>query len=96
MIAKVIKLTAAKYSQDKGKPTRTVCMILTFMFYSNFNSSEEKEKFNAIMKKTFDFEVITAVEEVFTTMLKHQIEAEKLHVNQRQLQNVYSFFLNKT
>lgn len=88
MVLKVIKLAAVKYAQDKGKPARTICMILTFLLYSNFDSTDEKERFNDILKKTFDFEVITAIEEVFSTVLKEQIEAEKLHVNQKQLQNV--------
>jgi hypothetical protein len=88
IIRNIIKLATIKYQMDKGRPIRTLVVILGFVFMPNFNSQQEKSTFNELLKEIFDFELSSIIEQHFTGLLKEQLEIDKLHVNQKQLQNV--------
>jgi hypothetical protein len=92
LIIKAIKLIAKKYEADKGRPERTICMIFTFIFYPCLKNEEEKKIFNNLLNQTFNYEIITVIEELLSNAIKDQLEAKKLYVDPKQLQNVSKVF----
>ena len=88
LIIKAVKLIAKKYEMDKGRPERTICMIFTFMFYSSLINEEEKNVFNSLLNKTFNYEVITVIEDLLSNAIKDQISTKKLVADAKQIQNV--------
>lgn len=88
IIRNIIRLTTIKYQMDKGRPIRTLVVILGFVFMPNFITQQEKSQFNELLKEIFEFELSSIIEQYFTGLLKEQLEIDKLCVNQKQLQNV--------
>jgi len=69
-----------------------MAMILSFIFSPGFRNEEEKYLFNILLKKIFEFEPNSMMEEILSNMLKEKINQLGLKVNQAQLQRV-SYFM---
>ena len=90
LMKKIIEMTTVKFIQDKGRQERTMAMILSFMFGSCLKNDEEKSLFNQLLKKIFEFEPNSLMEELISNLLKEKINQLGLKSNQNQLQRVYN------
>ena len=90
---KIIEMTTVKFIQDKGRQERTMAMILSFIFGSCLKNDEEKSLFNQLLKKIFEFEPNSLMEELISNLLKEKINQLGLKSNQNQLQRVLNTYL---
>lgn len=94
LMKKIIEMTTVKFIQDKGRQERTMAMILSFIFGSCLKNDEEKSLFNQLLKKIFEFEPNSLMEELISNLLKEKINQLGLKSNQNQLQRVLNTYLD--
>ena len=92
LIKKVINLTAIKYSKDKGKQERALCLILSCLFAPGLKNETEKKLFKTILKQKFDYDLTNFIEETISNLIKNQILEDRLTINKEQLQKVFFSF----
>ena len=66
-------MTSIKYIQDKGRQERLLAMMLSFIFSPSFQSDDEKTLFNALLKKIFEFEPNSLMEELLSNIIKEKL-----------------------
>jgi hypothetical protein len=89
LIKKVVNLTSIKYSKDKGKQERALCLILSCLFAPGLKNDNEKKLFKAILKQKFDYDLTNFIEETISTLIKNQLTEDRLAMNKEQIQKVY-------
>ena len=94
LINKIIQMSAMKFIQDKGRQERLMAMMLSFIFAPNFLSEDEKTLFNALLKKIFEFEPNSLMEELLSNIIKEKLSQMNHKVNQSQLDKVKKIKLN--
>lgn len=65
-----------------------MCLILACLFSPSFKNDGDKSAFNSLLKKIFDFEPTSFIEELLTNILKEQINYDNLKTNSKQIQKV--------
>jgi hypothetical protein len=91
LVLKIVKLIGLKCLNDKGRPDRTICMVLTFLLYPSIKDPEDRTFFNQLLKMVFSYEATNAIEELLSNALKEHLETEKMCVDSKQLQNARIF-----
>jgi hypothetical protein len=91
LIKKIINLTSIKYSKDKGKQERALCLILSCFFAPALKNEFEKKLFKAVLKQKFEYDLTNFIEETISNLIKNQILEDRLTINKEQLQKVYFF-----
>lgn len=92
LIKKIVKMTSIKYRQDKGRQERAMCLILASIFGPNLTNQNEKLLFNSLLKRIFDFEATSFIEEMLTGLIKDQMAEDGLKNNNKQIQKVFFLF----
>ncbi len=85
-------MAALKFIQDKGRQERLMAMMLSFIFAPSFQNEDEKNLFNVLLKKIFEFEPNSLMEELLTNIIKEKLTQMHLKVNQNQLERVWLHF----
>ncbi|RNA43273.1 dynein heavy chain domain-containing 1-like [Brachionus plicatilis] len=85
-ISKIIKLSAIKYRQDKGRQERVLGLNISCLFSPNFTTANDKVLFNSLLKKIFDYEATNFIEDTLTNLIKAQMSDNGLRINNKQIQ----------
>ena len=85
-------MASVKYKIDRGRQERAICLVLTCMFNPCFKDETDKKLFVSLMKKIFEFEPTSFIEDLLGNILKEQINVDNLKVDNNQIQRV--IFLN--
>jgi len=88
MITKLIKMASVKYKIDRGRQERAICLVLTCLFNPCLKNDAEKMVLISLMKKIFDFEPTSFIEDLIGNILKEQINVDNLKLDNNQIQRV--------
>ena len=88
MITKLIKMASVKYKIDRGRQERAICLVLTCLFNPCLKNDAEKMALISLMKKIFDFEPTSFIEDLIGNILKEQINVDNLKLDNNQIQRV--------
>jgi hypothetical protein len=91
-VKNLIKTASIKYKQDKGKQERSLCLILACLIGPGLQEQGERQLFNDLVKRIFDIEPSSLIEELLSTLLKEQLNKDELKVNQKQLQKMIDMY----
>ncbi|CAF0731757.1 unnamed protein product, partial [Brachionus calyciflorus] len=91
-ISKIIQLSAIKYRQDKGRQERAICLNLACLFGPNFVNPNDKVLFNSLLKKIFDYEPTSFIEETLSNLIKSQMADNGLKINNKQIQKMIDLY----
>ena len=86
-------MASIKYKSDKGRQERAICLVLACIFSPSFNGETDTSLFNSLMKKIFDFEPTSFIEDMLANILKEQINVDNLKADSNQIQKVKIAFL---
>ncbi len=91
-VKNVIKTASIKYKQDKGKQERSLCLVLSCLIGPGLQEQGEKQLFSDLVKRIFDIEPSSLIEELLSTLLKDQLNKDELKVSQKQLQKMIDMY----